>query len=394
MKVLTHYQSYRKKPYVARWYEGSHQKNRFFESEESRTAFIKDFEKTRLRQDPDLPEIALSQLIRWQQAMQIAPQADPLEVFRFWASVQLEKQTNDDRSLRDAAGDYIESMERSGRNTSYIGHVRRALADMEGALGNELVREFSAEDLRVYLFNLPYKPVTLRNRRNYLFGAFAWWEKQGWVNTNPMKRVETPQVQEKEPGILTVGETRRLFRTNEKIDPEICGLLALGAFAGMRSSAISRIDYEEIDFSQRGILTPAEKTKKKRRQWIEDLPDNLWAWLKRTPQQAFEMTHRQMLHRRSMALKRAGLLIEADDLGRENAKRERQGLELLDMKPKSPPKNALRHSFVTYHVALHRNPGKTALIISHRDQDCLYRHYLGIAKQKDGDKYFKIFPRR
>jgi hypothetical protein len=34
---------------------------------------------------------------------------------------------------------------------------------------------------------------------------------------------------------------------------------------------------------------------------------------------------------------------------------------------------------VTYHVALHRNPGKTALIFSHRDPDCLYRHYLGIA---------------
>jgi hypothetical protein len=49
---------------------------------------------------------------------------------------------------------------------------------------------------------------------------------------------------------------------------------------------------------------------------------------------------------------------------------------------------------VTYHVALHRNPGKTALIVSHRDQDCLYRHYLGIANQKDAKKYFDIFPKR
>jgi integrase len=51
----------------------------------------------------------------------------------------------------------------------------------------------------------------------------------------------------------------------------------------MRTSAIARMDYEEIDFKQGGILTPAEKTKKKRRQWIEDLPENLWAWLERTP---------------------------------------------------------------------------------------------------------------
>jgi hypothetical protein len=95
-----------------------------------------------------------------------------------------------------------------------------------------------------------------------------------------------------------------------------------------------------------------------------------------------------------MALKRAGLLIEADDIARENSKRDRQGIKPVDLKPKSPPKNALRHSFVTYHVALHRNPGKTALIVSHRDQDCLYRHYLGIANQQDAKEYFKIFPRR
>lgn len=106
------------------------------------------------------------------------------------------------------------------------------------------------------------------------------------------------------------------------------------------------------------------------------------------------MTHRQMLHRRAQAMKRAGLLIEADDIAQENAKRERKGEELLNLKPKCPPKNALRHSFVTYHVALHRNPGKTALIVSHRDQDCLYRHYLGIANRKDADKYFDIFPKR
>lgn len=97
---------------------------------------------------------------------------------------------------------------------------------------------------------------------------------------------------------------------------------------------------------------------------------------------------------RSMAFKRAGLLIEADDISRENEKRGRRGLEPVDLKPKCPPKNALRHSFVTYHVALHRNPGKTALIVSHRDQDCLYRHYLGIANQKDAKEYFKILPGR
>lgn len=78
-----------------------------------------------------------------------------------------------------------------------------------------------------------------------------------------------------EIGILTVEETERLFRANEKIDPEVCGLMALGLFAGMRTSAIPRVEYEEIRMRQ-GILTPAEKTKKNRRNYIENLPDNFW----------------------------------------------------------------------------------------------------------------------
>ena len=58
-------------------------------------------------------------------------------------------------------------------------------------------------------------------------------------------------------------ETERLFRANEKIDPEVCGLMALGLFAGMRTSAIPQVEYEEIRMRQ-GILTPAKKTKKNR----------------------------------------------------------------------------------------------------------------------------------
>jgi site-specific recombinase XerD len=93
------------------------------------------------------------------------------------------------------------------------------------------------EEIREYLFGLPYGAITIRNR-TYLQGAFGWGDKQGWLTENPMKRVESPQIQAKEPEILTVAETRHLFRTNEKVDAEICGLLAPGAF--MSPSTVTR----------------------------------------------------------------------------------------------------------------------------------------------------------
>lgn len=52
-----------------------------------------------------------------------------------------------------------------------------------------------------------------------------------------------------------------------------------------------------------------------------------------------------------------------------------------------------RHSFATYHVALHRDPGNTALLISHKNQNILYEHYLGVATKKDAEQYFEIKPK-
>lgn len=101
------YQSYRKKPYVARWYEGTRQRNRFFSTETARDEFITQFNKHAQRADPTLPTIEPHKLIRWQQAMAIAPGADPVEVFQFWTRAQKEKLKIEERYLEDASTDYI-----------------------------------------------------------------------------------------------------------------------------------------------------------------------------------------------------------------------------------------------------------------------------------------------
>lgn len=163
MRIHADHQPYRKKPYVARWYEAApssaeasdgklRQRNKFFASAAARDEFIEQLKLTAQRQDPVLPTIAPHQLIRWQQAMAIAPEADPVEVFKFWKAENRKIAKLGDRYLHDAAVAYIQSMERVGRNTSYIQHVRRALADLETEFGNRFVREIATEELRGYLF--------------------------------------------------------------------------------------------------------------------------------------------------------------------------------------------------------------------------------------------------
>jgi len=387
MEIKRHYRPDRVKKYEARWYVEGRLKCRFFATEAERERFIEEFQEQLARNGKDFDP---ARVRRWQEAARLAPDADPVEVMRFWLAHNRPILTP--KRFSEAIPAYLRYLEAMNRDEAYRKHVAGHLRDFSEAMGDRSVHEVTHPMVADYILGMSYAPVTKRHYKRTIGGAYSWWIEQGWAIDNPAKKVRTPDVVTPEPGILKVAEMEKLFRANEKIDPEVCGLLALGAFAGMRSSAISKVDYHEIDFAQRGIHTPAEKTKKRRRQWIEGLPENLWAWLDRTPPEAFHMSHRQFMHRRSEALKRAGLLIEADDIAYANRKREEKGLARVKWKPKCPPKNCFRHSFATYHVALHRDAGKTSLIMSHRNQQVLYQHYIGTATREQAEAYFKILP--
>jgi hypothetical protein len=57
------------------------------------------------------------------------------------------------------------------------------------------------------------------------------------------------------------------------------------------------------------------------------------------------------------------------------------------------PHNAGRHSFCTYHVALHGSADRTATLLTHRGSvSVLYDHYRGNASRAEADKYFSVCP--
>jgi len=52
--------------------------------------------------------------------------------------------------------------------------------------------------------------------------------------------------------------------------------------------------------------------------------------------------------------------------------------------------NVLRHSFCSYHVALHRDAARMALLMQHTNQAMLYRHYKGLALKAGAERCFDI----
>lgn len=379
MQIKPHYREGRKKAWEARWYVDRRMRTKFFATEKERDKFIREFLKEIGKHGDEVFKFDKVLMRRWQIVADTLPDVDPVEMAEYWL---LNHAKEDKRTFSEAMNTYLLEMEQAGRDLEYRKHTKRALGRFAAYLGDKALDHITAKEVSDFVFGLPFKSLTQRHYRNYLAAAFKSFIRHGWVENNPVSAVPIPKVQLAEPGILTVDEMKALFHENEKNDKCICGLLALGAFAGMRSSAISRLSWNELDFENRAILTPAEKTKKGRRHFIEGLPDNLWEWLERTPKKAFKMPVLEFKRRREKAFIRAGLLVPKEKAKASNGK----------LVTKAPPKNCLRHSFVSYHVALHRDPGKTSLLVSHKDQKILWDHYLGVAKMEDGRKYFEITP--
>lgn len=78
-----------------------------------------------------------------------------------------------------------------------------------------------------------------------------------------------------EIGIFSPSEMRRLLAVAK---PEIVPFLAIGAFAGLRTAEITRLDWSKVNLAKRFIEVTAQSAKTASRR-IVPMADNLAAWL-------------------------------------------------------------------------------------------------------------------
>ncbi len=231
----------RKSPFQLCWSENGKRYSRFFESEEARDEFLKQhdylekqsFEALMKLDDKTIRAIARIESERGNVTF--------IEMWEFWKKHHKAKRVV---KLWDACNEYLlDMLENEKATMEHARHVRKILETLVEDLGDRNVDTITREELEDWLNELPYVPVTKKNYRSSMVAAWKWFLKHDIVEKNVASLTDCPDIEMGEIGILTVEETEKLFRANEKIDPEVCGLIALAMFAGMRSSAIPRIDY-------------------------------------------------------------------------------------------------------------------------------------------------------
>ena len=143
-------------------------------------------------------------------------------------------------------------------------------------------------------------------------------------------------------------------------------LLALGAFAGLRTAEAERLEWKDIDLAGGFITVAAGKAKTRSRRLVPILP-TLRAWL-------------------ATYAERRGKVWPDSDRARKRARREM--LKASGVKWKD---NALRHSFISYRLAEIQNAAQVSLEAGNSPA-MVFAFYRELVKPADAVKWFNVKP--
>lgn len=326
-----------KRVQVVQWTENGKRRKKFFSSKAAARIWI-----------------AERQAAEENLGREIAAAADQKFIFEAVAlSERLEKKG---ATLKDAVEHYLQHLELIGNGRPMGQLLNEFLAAKQKQVGGR-----QAKDLRLRLekmkdyFGADTVPATLstlqverwldslsvgnQSFNHYRANAhtfFSWLTKRRYCDANPVAAIEKRAVKRSLPGIFKPQQIAIML--NKAPNQHVTAFVALGAFAGLRSSEIGAMDWEHIHVKQ-GTIDLTHIAKGARRRFVEIRP-----------------FLRSILQ--PIALIAGPVIPDGFDSSEVFQKFKKDlGFDWVD--------NGLRHSFATYHLAAFQDPGKTSLQMGH-----------------------------
>ena len=282
---------------------------------------------------------------------------------------------------------YLDDKERDGLRPRSLSGTKRVLTAFYNANDDPQVHEVSRQAVESHLKGLrsmdgvtPAKRKSWNSHRSELSQFFTWAMAEDlstsrpWCFTNPVEKVRrynAKQVAEQRPRKSTTDpdKLRHIFSFLMRYrGGQFVKTFALAYFAGIRPSrddseltklAAHETDYINLKTGQIFIPAQFSKTKNDRRITITD---NLRAWLE--AYRDFPIIPKN--YSTPLTKIRTHFDLQRDET---------------------------RHSYISYHVALHRSVGDAALQAGN-SETIVRKHYLKLHTKEEGSDFFSIVPDR
>jgi integrase len=338
-------------PLVIDYRVGGKRKREFFKTKVEAKTALDRIKYVMAKEGQDgllLPNAVRAQAVEANKLLAGFPNETIVNAVRFYVA-HLEAQ---ERSVlvRRLVTEYMATKQRKGVSAVHQSDLESRYGLFCKEFGNDPTRTLTAAKIQDWLDARGLEPLSANNYRSRLSSLFGYGVRKGYLDVNPCDGIEKITVPDKAPEIFTVDELQAVL---DYASPELLPALAIGAFSGIRTQERIRMTWEDIDI-KRGFLTVSKgKSKTGARRTIK-MERCLQAWLA-----PFDG--------------RTGPIFNGD----VHAK---------------TPKNGLRHSFASYHVAKYNDAERLRADMGHTTARLLFANYRELVHPDQADRYFSLHP--
>jgi integrase len=280
------------------------------------------------------------------------------------------------KPVGEVVAELLKIKESRGASPRYMQDLRYRLNRFAGDFVRDTCNVTTAE-IQAWMDKQSLSAQGYTNFRRVLHLFFKFAVARGFAADNPVEGVERVKVRGGDVQIFTPVEIARLLSAASF---DFMPSIALGAFAGLRSAEIERLDWSDIHLSERFIVVGASKAKTAGRR-IVPISDNLAAWLAPyANKQSKVWTGGHDAFYEMQQQTAAGTEVQAD-----------AEKEIKAEKPVKWKANALRHSYASYRFAEIGDAGRVAGELGN-SAAVVHRHYRELVKPVDAKKWFAVKP--
>ena len=333
---------------------------------------------------PITPPISRSSVIRYQAIERVCLEYKTSleEILAFY--VQHKERKISDITLREAVRMYLKFVKKSEFSEKHKTFVSYVVDRFVTSLNDKkkLLINLKGSDVENWLTNLKKIKITAENAckttnepvsattfNDYycsLKAMFNWCIKQGWIEKNPMAKIE------RRKNILdikfyTVEQCREwLDKADSFSKSNVKFYIAMAMFTGIRKAELLRLRFEDVHVESREIVLSASITKTCQRRIVK-IPENLVKYIEKECWEG-----------------RKGLIfVEGENAIKCRIKRLSKILSFKTIQ------NGFRHTGASYYLAKTQNEYETARQMGH-SVDILKRHYAGLVRAKDAEAFYML----
>ena len=286
-----------------------------------------------------------------------------------------------DKMLPDAVDEMLKIKESDGTSDAYQKVLKVYLKQLKEKFHCQL-RSVTTGQLSDYFRDLKVSPRSKNNTRATVGAFFTFCKDRGWLPRDH-EGISMVQKFKERPTDITIYSSWEVAQFLRFARTELMPFVAIGAFAGLRTAEIGRLDWSEVHLQERFIEIKAAKAKTASRR-LAPISNNLAEWLK-----PYVQAHGRTVPFDNMA-KQIAWLVEDTNAGLQKAAKE-AGKDPEKARQVKWKKNALRHSFISYRVAETQDVAQVALEAGNSPQ-IIFEHYRELVRLKEAKAWFAIAP--